>query len=181
MTDPSLPQPDPDVPLRHGSPWTADQQEKMIRLVKEGRSESEIAHVMGRTGGSIGSQAKKLLPPEKFASIQRAEAVGELHRYLRDVPDYDWQKNRAGSARKRRESRGRNTSRALQKDPSAEIEELAAKILYAKSQGRLSTRNLHPEFNIDKSLEVALNLLLHARRELENISLRETSSDGGGG
>jgi hypothetical protein len=76
-------------PRRSGQPWTDDDYERLVALVREGSDVPAAADALGRTEGAVTSRLRALLPPEQ-RSILADRVLPTLREHVRERPDYPW-------------------------------------------------------------------------------------------
>jgi hypothetical protein len=76
-------------PRRSGQPWTDDDYERLVTLVREGQDVPAIAGALGRTEGAVTPRLRALLPPEQRA-ILADRVLTTLRGHVQDRPDYPW-------------------------------------------------------------------------------------------
>jgi hypothetical protein len=91
-TVPPVPRPrpgHPGRPSRSGQPWTDDDYERLVALVREGHGIARIADALDRTEGAVTPRLRALLPPEQRA-ILADRVLPTLRDHVRERPDYPW-------------------------------------------------------------------------------------------
>jgi hypothetical protein len=76
-------------PRRSGQPWTDDDYERLVALVREGHDVPAVAEALGRTEGAVTPRLRALLPPEQ-RSILADRVLPVLRGHVRERPDYPW-------------------------------------------------------------------------------------------
>ena len=76
-------------PARSGQPWTDEDYEQLIDLVREGLGTYAIAEALGRSDGAVSLRLRALLPPEERSCLGD-RVLPTLRTHLRDRPDYPW-------------------------------------------------------------------------------------------
>ena len=87
--DPFAPVRGPDRPPRHGQPWTDEDYEHLVALVREGHDSPQIADALGRREGALAQRLRALLPPDQRACLAD-RVLPALRAAVRERPDYPW-------------------------------------------------------------------------------------------
>jgi hypothetical protein len=76
-------------PHRSGQPWTDDDYEQMLALVREGHDADHIAGSIGRSPQAVAGKMRAVLPVEQ-RSCPTDRVLGALRAQVTHDPDYPW-------------------------------------------------------------------------------------------
>ncbi|MGO0576727.1 hypothetical protein [Ornithinimicrobium panacihumi] len=83
-------------PRRTGQPWTDDDYQTLLRLVRDGVEIEEIAEQLARSTTSVRMRAVRMLPVDQ-RGVPQDRAVEQLRKNLLADEDYEWEGHLASS------------------------------------------------------------------------------------
>lgn len=76
-------------PGRQGQPWTDEDYEHLITLVREGHGIFAMAEALGRSEGAVANRLRALLPPDQRSCLGD-RVLPTLRTRVQEQPDYPW-------------------------------------------------------------------------------------------
>lgn len=84
------PTPPPAPPARSGEPWTDEDYERLVALIRDGADHDDIATGLQRPVPTVGTRTRRLLPVEE-RRCPPDRVLPAARRHLSD-PEYDWRR-----------------------------------------------------------------------------------------